>query len=173
MCCDMMPDMVATTRTFGLRASLLPGGGTARAPRRASGFTLIEIMVVVTILGILAALIVPRVVGRTDDARVAAAKQDIAQLMQALKLYRLDNGRYPTQEQGLRALVEKPVSDPVPQNWKQGGYLDPPVLRKDPWGNEYQYLNPGVHGDVDVFSYGRDGVPGGTGPDADIGSWNL
>ncbi len=169
-----MADMVTTAQILALpQRPPSRGSGTTRTRRRASGFTLIEIMVVVIILGILAALIVPRVVGRTDDARVAAAKQDIAQLMQALKLYRLDNGRYPTQEQGLRALVEKPVSDPVPQNWKQGGYLDPPVLRKDPWGNEYQYLNPGVHGDVDVFSYGRDGVPGGTGPDADIGSWNL
>jgi len=139
----------------------------------ARGFTLIEIMVVVTILGILAALIVPRVVGRTDDARVAAAKQDIAQLMQALKLYRLDNGRYPTNEQGLQALVERPTTEPVPNNWKQGGYLDPPILRKDPWGNSYQYLNPGLHGEVDIMSFGRDGQPGGEGPDADIGSWSL
>jgi len=137
------------------------------------GFTLIEIMVVVTILGILAALIVPRVVGRTDDARVAAAKQDIAQLMQALKLYRLDSGRYPTNEQGLQALIERPTVEPVPGNWKQGGYLDPPILRKDPWGQSYQYLNPGLHGEVDVMSFGRDGQPGGEGPDADIGSWSL
>ncbi len=100
--------------------------------RPARGFTLIEIMVVVTILGILAALIVPRVIGRTDDARVAAAKQDVAQLMQALKLYRLDNGRYPSNEQGLQALVERPTLEPVPGNWKQGGYLDSPTLHKDP-----------------------------------------
>ena len=138
---------------------------------RAAGFTLIEIMVVITILGILAALIVPRVVGRTDDARISAAKQDIASVMQALKLYRLDNGRYPSTEQGLRALVERPSTEPVPSNWKQGGYLD--RLPKDPWGNEYQYLNPGVHGEIDVFSFGRDGQPGGEGPDADIGSWLL
>ena len=143
----------------------------ARHPRRALGFTLIEIMVVITILGILAALIVPRVVGRTDDARISAAKQDIASLMQALKLYRLDNSRYPSTEQGLRALVEKPAGDPVPQNWKQGGYLE--RLPKDPWGNDYQYLNPGTHGEIDVMSYGRDGQPGGEGPDADIGSWQL
>jgi general secretion pathway protein G len=135
--------------------------------------TLIEILVVVTILGILAALIVPRVVGRTDDARVAAARQDIAQLLQALKLYRLDNGRYPTAGQGLRALVEKPSTEPLPPNWKAGGYLDSPTLHKDPWGNEYQYLNPGIHSEVDVLSYGRDGQPGGEGPDADIGSWAL
>jgi general secretion pathway protein G len=141
--------------------------------RRSRGFTLIEIMVVVTILGILAALIVPRVVGRTDDARVAAAKQDIAQLMQALKLYRLDNGRYPSNEQGLQALVQQPTTEPVPQNWKTGGYLDNSTLHKDPWGNPYQYLNPGLHGEIDVMSFGRDGQPGGEGPDADIGSWML
>jgi len=144
-----------------------------RTSQLARGFTLIEIMVVVTILGILAALIVPRVIGRTDDARVAAARQDIAQLMQALKLYRLDNGRFPSSEQGLRALVDKPSIDPLPTNWKAGGYLDSTSVRKDPWGNEYQYLNPGLHGEVDVLSFGRDGQPGGEGPDADIGSWSL
>jgi len=139
--------------------------------RLARGFTLIEIIVVITIMAIMAALIVPRVVGRTDDARIAAARQDIATLMNSLKLYRLDNGRYPTTEQGLRALVEKPTVDPIPQNWKAGGYLDSTAVRKDPWGNDYQYLNPGLHGEVDVMSFGRDGQPGGEGPDADIGSW--
>ena len=139
----------------------------------ARGFTLIEIMVVITILGVLAALIVPKVIGRTDDARISAAKQDVATLMQALKLYRLDNGRYPTTEQGLRALIERPAGDPPPTNWKQGGYLDRPSLPKDPWGNEYLYLNPGLHGEIDVFTYGRDNLPGGEGPDADIGSWQL
>ncbi len=137
------------------------------------GFTLIEIMVVITILGILAALIVPRVVGRTDDARIAAAKQDIASLLQALKLYRLDNGAYPTTEQGLKALLAKPAIEPVPQNWKQGGYLERSSTPKDPWGNEYKYLNPGLKGEIDVFSYGRDGAAGGEGVDADIGSWQL
>jgi general secretion pathway protein G len=141
--------------------------------RRGRGFTLIEIMVVVTILGILAALIVPRVVGRTDDARVAAARQDVAQLMQALKLYRLDNGRFPSSEQGLRALVEKPTIEPMPTNWKEGGYLDSATVRKDPWSHDYQYLNPGLHGEIDVLSFGRDGQPGGDGSDADIGSWSL
>jgi general secretion pathway protein G len=141
--------------------------------KRMRGFTLIEIMVVITILGILAALIVPRVVGRTDDARIAAARQDIASLMQALKLYRLDNGRYPTTEQGLRALLEKPTVEPVPNNWKTGGYLERAGLPKDPWGKEYQYLNPGLKGEIDVFSFGRDGQAGGEGPDADVGSWGI
>ncbi|HUN94445.1 MAG TPA: type II secretion system major pseudopilin GspG [Burkholderiaceae bacterium] len=152
-------------------AACLPG--LVRGGRRAlaRGFTLIEIMVVITILGILAALIVPRVVGRTDDARISAAKQDIASLMQALKLYRLDNGRYPTTEQGLRSLIERPTTEPMPTNWKQGGYLDRSSVPKDPWGNEYIYLNPGTHGEIDVMSYGRDGQPGGEGPDADIGNW--
>jgi general secretion pathway protein G len=148
-----------------------PLSAPARRPQR--GFTLIEIMVVITILGILAALIVPRVVGRTDDARIAAAKQDIASLLQALKLYRLDNGAYPTTEQGLRALLAKPTIEPLPQNWKQGGYLERSSMPKDPWGNEYKYLNPGLRGEIDVFSYGRDGAPGGEGVDADIGSWQL
>jgi general secretion pathway protein G len=136
---------------------------------RIGGFTLIEIMVVVVILGVLAALIVPRVVGRTDEARAVAAKQDIASIMQAMKLYRLDNGRYPTNEQGIQALVTRPAVDPQPANWKS--YLD--RLPKDPWGRPYQYLNPGVHGEIDVFTLGADGQAGGSGADADIGSWEL
>jgi general secretion pathway protein G len=140
---------------------------------RLRGFTLIEIMVVITILGILAALIVPKVVGRTDDARILAAKQDIGAVNSALKLYRLDNGRYPSTEQGLRALIERPSTDPQPSNWKQGGYLDRSSIPKDPWGKEYQYLNPGLRGEIDVFSFGRDGQSGGEGPDADVGSWQL
>ncbi len=138
--------------------------------RRPRGFTLIEIMVVVVIMGVLAALVVPRLMGRTDDARILAAKQDIATLMQALKLYRLDNQRYPTTEQGLQALITRPTQGPVPPNWKTGGYLD--RLNKDPWGNVYQYQSPGSRGEIDVFSYGADGKPGGTGNDADIGSWS-
>lgn len=135
------------------------------------GFTLLEVMVVVVILGILAALVVPKIISRPDEARVIAAKQDIASLMQALKLYRLDNQRYPSTEQGLQALVTKPSTSPLPPNWKTGGYLE--RLARDPWGNPYQYLNPGVRGEIDVFSMGADGVAGGEGNDADIGSWNL
>jgi general secretion pathway protein G len=135
------------------------------------GFTLLEVMVVVVILGILAALVVPKIISRPDEARAIAAKQDIASLMQALKLYRLDNQRYPTTEQGLPALLAKPTGAPIPLNWKPGGYIE--RLQKDPWGNPYQFLNPGVHGEIDVFSYGADGAPGGEGNDADIGSWNL
>ena len=138
---------------------------------RAAGFTLIEIMVVIVILGVLAALVVPRVLERPDDARAVAAKSDIATIMQALKLYRLDNQRYPTGEQGLNALVAKPETPPIPPNWKPGGYLE--RLPKDPWGNPYQYLSPGLRGEIDVFSFGADGAPGGTGVDADVGSWDL
>ena len=136
-----------------------------------TGFTLIEIMVVIVILGILAALVVPRVVGRADDARVTAAKQDIAQVMQALNLYRLDNGRYPAQEQGLAALVTKPSSGTLPNNWRSGGYLN--KLPTDPWKAPYQYAQPGLRGEVEVFSFGADGKPGGSEFDADIGSWDL
>jgi general secretion pathway protein G len=137
----------------------------------ARGFTLIEIMVVVVIMGILAALIVPKLMGRTDDARIIAAKQDIATVMQALKLYKLDNQRYPTTEQGLQALIAKPTTGPAADGWKTGGYVD--KLPKDPWGNPYQYLYPGIKGELDVFSLGADGQPGGVGNDADIGSWDL
>lgn len=150
-----------------------PSRSTSARALLARGFTLIEIMVVITILGVLAALIVPRIVGRTDDARVAAAKQDIASLMQALKLYRLDNGRYPTTEQGLQALIAKPTIEPIPGNWKQGGYIERSTVPTDPWGEPYKYLNPGIRGEIDVFSLGRDKANGGEGPDADIGSWAL
>ena len=141
------------------------------ARRGDRGFTLIEIMVVIVILGIIAALVVPRVLERPDEARAVAAKSDIGAIMSALKLYRLDNQRYPTTEQGLAALVTRPDQPPAPPNWKPGGYLE--RLPKDPWGRPYQYLNPGLKGEVDVMTYGADGQPGGTGPDADIGSWDL
>jgi general secretion pathway protein G len=144
---------------------------TIQARRPAQGFTLIEIMVVVAILGILAALVVPKIMGRPDEARIVAARQDISAIRQALNLYRLDNQRYPTTEQGLLALVEKPATAPVPANWKVGGYLE--RLPQDPWGAPYQYLNPGLRGEIDVYSLGADGAPGGEGNDADIGSWAL
>ncbi|MGS0743500.1 type II secretion system major pseudopilin GspG [Glaciimonas sp. GG7] len=135
------------------------------------GFTLIEIMVVVVIMGILAALVVPKLMGRTDDARVMAARADISTIMSALKLYKLDNQRYPSTEQGLQALVTKPTTGPAATGWKSGGYID--KLPKDPWGNPYQLLSPGIKGDIDVLSLGADGLPGGEGNDADIGSWEL
>jgi general secretion pathway protein G len=135
------------------------------------GFTLIEVLVVVVILGILAALIVPRIMDRPDEARIIAARNDIRAIKSALNLYRLDNGVYPSTEQGLMALVQKPDTGVVPRNWKPGGYLD--KLPKDPWRNDYQYLSPGVYGEIDIFSYGADGQPGGEGINADIGSWNL
>jgi general secretion pathway protein G len=131
------------------------------------GFTLIELMVVLVIIGVLAALIVPNVLDRADDARVTAARTDVNNLMQALKLYKLDNQRFPGAEQGLDALVRKPTAGSVPPNWKP--YLD--KLPADPWGRQYQYVNPGVNGVVDVFSFGADGVAGGEGNNADIGSW--
>jgi len=139
--------------------------------RLARGFTLIEIMVVVVIMGILASLVVPKLIARTGESKVAAAKVDMATIMQALKLYRLDNQRYPTTEQGLHALVEKPTAGPAANGWKAGGYLE--KMPKDPWGNPYQYLSPGLKGEVDIISLGADGQPGGTGDDADIGSWEL
>jgi general secretion pathway protein G len=136
---------------------------------RETGFTLIEIMVVIAIIGILATLIVPNIMGRPDEARITAAKHDVGTINQALKLYRLDIGRYPTTEQGLKALVEKPTSEPIPQNWKAGGYLG--QLPKDPWGNPFFYSNPGTRSEIDIVSYGADGKPGGAGTDADIGNW--
>ena len=138
-------------------------------PQRA--FTLIEVMIVVVILGILAAVVMPKILDRPDQARVSAAKSDIAVIMQQLKLYRLDNTFYPSTDQGLQALTVKPATNPMPQNWKQGGYLE--RLPNDPWARPYQYLNPGIKGEIDVFSLGADGQPGGEGPNADIGSWGL
>lgn len=146
--------------------TLIPAAWPAR-PRRHRGFTLIELMVVLVIIGVLAALIVPNVLDRADEAKVTAARTDIGTIMQALKLYKLDNGIYPTAGQGLNALVERPTTPPIPTNWKP--YLE--KLPNDPWGHPYQYLNPGVKGPVDVLSYGADGISGGEGKDADIGSW--
>jgi len=140
---------------------------TPSKPRRARGFTLIEIMVVLVIIGVLAALIAPNMIDRAEDARVTAARTDVNNLMQALKLYKLDNLRYPTSEQGLQALVVKPTVGPIPQNWRP--YLD--KLPSDPWGHPYQFANPGLKGEIDVYSFGADGVVGGEAKNADIGSW--
>jgi general secretion pathway protein G len=144
----------------------------APAPRRRSaGFTLLEIMVVVVILGILAALVAPNVIRRIDDANATKAKQDIRALETALNLYRMDNFRYPTTEQGLTALVKQPA-DPNIRNWKPGGYVR--SLQKDPWGNDYAYIAPGTRGgEFDLYTLGADGQPGGEGTDADIGNWNI
>lgn len=153
-------------RTLNTRLTPFPLRSTRRTLR--SGFTLIELMVVLVIIATLAALIVPNVLERADEARVTAAKTDVNNLMQALKLYKLDNQRYPTSEQGLQALLTKPTTNPVPPNWKH--YLD--KLPNDPWGRPYQYLNPGIKAEVDVLSFGADGQAGGEGKDADIGSWD-
>jgi len=139
--------------------------------RKQGGFTLIEIMVVVVILGILAALVVPQVMNRPDQAKVTVAKGDIKAIGAALDMYKLDNYAYPSTQQGLDALVEKPSGNPQPKNWNRDGYLK--RLPKDPWGNEYQYLSPGTQGQYDLYSYGADGKQGGSDLNADIGNWDL
>ncbi len=135
--------------------------------RRASGFTLIEVLVVVVILSILAAVVVPNIMGKPEEARIVKAKQDIRAMESALNIYRLDNFQYPTTDQGLESLVEKPTGAPEPKNWKDGGYVK--RLPKDPWGNDYQYLSPGQHGDMDIYSLGPDQQPS----EDDIGNWNI
>jgi general secretion pathway protein G len=149
--------------SFGRRCA-----AALRSPQ--TGFTLIEIMVVVVILGILAAIVAPNVISRIDDAAISRAKTDIRNVESALKLYRLDNFKYPSTEQGLEALVRSP-NDPSIRNWRQGGYLD--KMPKDPWTNQYHYLYPGQHGEFDVYTYGADGQPGGEGINADIGNWTI
>ncbi len=135
------------------------------------GFTLIEILVVVIILGLLAAIVAPRIIGRTDEAKVKSTQVQIRQLEGALNLYRLDNGIYPTTDQGLESLVTKPTISPVPNKWREGGYI--PKVPKDPWGYPYVYLSPGTHGDFDLVSYGADGEPGGESWNKDIKNWDL
>jgi general secretion pathway protein G len=143
-----------------------------RMRRGGRGFTLIELMVVIVILGILAGLIIPRIMGRPDEARQTKARIMIEGIETALKLYRLDNGFYPTTEQGLRALVEAPTIQPVPRNWREGGYLEKGKVPKDPWGNDFVYLSPGTQGELDLISYGADGQPGGEGKNKDITNWS-
>jgi len=137
------------------------------------GFTLIELMVVIVILGILAGLIIPRIMGRPEEAKQLKAKMQIESLETALKLYKLDNGMYPDTEQGLQALIEQPETGIVPKNWRKQGYLEKGRLPKDPWGNEFVYLSPGTHGDYDIISYGADGVPDGEDKNRDINSWEI
>ncbi|MBK1672915.1 type II secretion system protein GspG [Ectothiorhodospira shaposhnikovii] len=139
-------------------------------PRRQGGFTLIEVMVVVVILGILAAIVVPRIMDRPDEARITKVQNDIRALESALNLYRLDNFVYPSTDQGLQALVQRPSGQPEPRNWRQGGYID--RLPMDPWGSPYQYLHPGTRGEFDLYSFGADGRPGGEGINAEIGNWS-
>jgi len=145
-----------------------------RLIRNQAGFTLIEIMVVVIILGLLAAIVMPRIVGETDRARYEQSRGQMRILEDALKRYKLDNGRFPTTEQGLDALVQKPTSGVIPRNWPDGGYLDKPEVPTDPWGNQYVYISPGQHSpDFDIKSFGADGLEGGEGYDADLESWRL
>jgi len=162
-------------RTKNLARVLVATGGLKekRKDRRA-GFTLIELMVVIAILGILAALVAPSIIGRKEDAMRAAAKAQIKNFEQALKLFYVDNGFYPSTEQGLQALVEKPTIGRIPTKWREGGYLESKTVPKDPWGNPYVYISPGIHNrDFDIISYGADGQEGGEGKDADIQSWAL
>ena len=137
------------------------------------GFTLIELMVVIIILGILAMYVAPKIMGRPGEARQVKARLDIQNIESALKLYKLDNGIYPTTEQGLLALVEQPESGTVPRKWKTGGYLEKGRVPKDPWGNDFVYLSPGLKGDFDIISYGLDGVPGGEEENKDINNWEI
>jgi len=141
--------------------------------KESRGFTLIELMVVIVILSLLAVLVGPKIIGRSDDAKVADAKVQIRNLETALKLYKLDSGNYPSTEQGLQALVSKPTTGKIPNNYKAEGYLENKSVPKDPWGNDYVYLSPGEHGDYDLYCFGADGVRGGEGKNADIESWSM
>jgi general secretion pathway protein G len=149
------------------------GGPGISDSRREKGFTLLEIIVVVFILSLLAAIVAPRIIGRTDDARIEATKVQMKNFETALKLFKMDSGFYPDTQQGLEALVEKPASGRIPQNYKEGGYLEQKKIPLDPWGNPYLYVSPGLNGDYDILSYGADGKEGGEGKNADIKSWDM
>jgi len=155
------------------RAMIKKNGKGWRLLARNRGFTLIELMVVIVILGILAAVIAPRIIGRTDEAKVTEARVQIKNFETAIKLYKLDNGRYPATEQGLNALISKPTTGVIPRNWRKGGYLENNKIPMDPWGNPYIYASPGLHGDYDILSLGGDGARGGEGFDSDVESWNV
>ncbi len=146
---------------------------TQKIVKNTRGFTLIELMVVIVILGILAGLIVPRIMGRPEEAKQLKAKLTIESLETSLRLYKLDNGAYPTTEQGLNALISPPDTGNVSNSFREGGYIEKGKMPKDPWGNEFVYLSPGVHGEYDIISYGSDGVPGGERKDKDINSWEI
>ncbi len=160
-------DFFAKSQFFGGKMKV------KRKLRSEQGFTLIELMVVIVILGILAGLIIPRIMGRPDEARAAKARMQIESLETALKLYKLDNGNYPTTEQGLQALVQPPTVGQLVKSWRQGGYLEKGTVPKDPWDQDFLYIAPGTHGDFDLSSLGADGEPGGEGKNKDINSWEL
>jgi general secretion pathway protein G len=162
-----------STFEIQVKGQIETSGNISRWPRGQRGFTLIEIIVVVFILSLLAAIITPRIIGRTDDARIAEGKVQIKNIETALKLFKLDNGFYPSTEQGLEALIEKPTIGQIPNYYREGGYLEQRRIPKDPWNNAYLYISPGLHGDYDILCYGADGKEGGEGKEADITNWNI
>lgn len=144
-----------------------------RIKKQDAGFTLIEILVVIVIIGVLAMYIAPKIMGRTEDAKINHTRLQVRSLETALKLYKFDNGVYPTTEQGLRALIEKPETGTIPKSWRKGGYMEKGKIPKDGWRNDFIYLSPGAHGDFDIISYGADGIPGGEDEKTDINNWEI